>query len=219
MSIGTVVSARMGSTRLPGKAMLDFGGCPLIEHLFRRIEGTKLGGNIYFATTERSEDTQMADLIAQLGIEVFRGANEDVAGRYLALAQLKGIAWIVRITGDCPFVDAESLDYCLSQCDFLHSDIVYTTKGKFPIGIDYEVFSTDLLASEWLAMTPEEKEHVTLRFYGTQSRAQIRQFTTPDSWIETKQTFTIDTESDYRTGLRRLKLLEERFSIQDLLRL
>ena len=219
MRIGTVVSARMGSTRLPGKAMLDFGGCPLIEYLFRRIEDTKLGGTLYFATTDRPEDTQLADLISPLGIEVFRGANEDVAGRYLALAQLTGIAWIVRITGDCPFVDAESLDYCLSQCNFLDSNIVYTTKGRFPVGIDYEVFSTDLLASEWLEMTLEEKEHVTLRFYGPQSRAQIRQFATPNSWLKTQQTFTIDTESDYRNGLRKVQLLGERFSIQDLLRL
>jgi spore coat polysaccharide biosynthesis protein SpsF (cytidylyltransferase family) len=216
----TVVAARMGSRRLPGKALLDLNGRPLLGFLFERIRATKLGGQLYLATTSNPSDDVLAAYVSKLGIAVFRGAQDDVAERHLRLAQAVDADWIVRITGDCPFVDAISLDYCLAQCDFLNSSKVYSTKGVFPTGIDYEIFSTALLAAEWPTMTAEEKEHLTLRFYQKErTKAKVIRLERPSCWPSNEGVFTVDTEADYLKALAVVKTAVDGFSIRDLLRL
>jgi len=218
-TIATVVAARMGSTRLPGKALLDLGGVPLIEFLLDRIRDTKLGGPVVFATSEREDDDILADRVATTGVTVFRGAYMDVANRYLSVARKLGVSWIVRVTGDCPFVDSQSLDYCLSQWDSRPNVDMYTTKGIFPVGIDYEVISVDTLATAWPLMTVEEKEHLTLRFYRTELGFQIKQFLPPTSWQRKSDAFTVDTLEDYQKAVAMVEVLGNRhFGIEDLLR-
>ena len=218
-TIATVVSARMGSTRLPGKALLDLGGGPIIQFLLERIRDTKLGGPVVLATTERSDDDVLAARVSTMGIPVFRGADMDVANRYLSVARKLGVSWIVRITGDCPFVDSQSLDYCLSQWNAEPNVDMYTTKGIFPVGIDYEVISVDTLATAWPLMTVEEKEHLTLRFYRTELGFQIKQFLPPTSWQRKSDAFTVDTLEDYQKAVAMVEVMGNRhFGIKDLLK-
>ena len=218
-TIATVVSARMGSTRLPGKALLDLGGGPIIQFLLERIRDTKLGGPVVLATTERSDDDVLAARVSTMGIPVFRGADMDVANRYLSVARKLGVSWIVRITGDCPFVDSQSLDYCLSQWNAEPNVDMYTTKGIFPVGIDYEVISVDTLATAWPLMTYEEKEHLTLRFYRTELGFQIKQFLPPTSWQRKSDAFTVDTLEDYQKAVAMVEVMGNRhFGIKDLLK-
>lgn len=218
-TIATVVSARMGSTRLPGKALLDLGGVPIIQFLLERIRDTKLGGPVVLATTERSDDDVLAARVSSMGIPVFRGADMDVAGRYLSVARKLGVSWIVRITGDCPFVDAQSLDFCLSQLDRRSKIDLYTTKGVFPVGIDYEVLSVKLLAEEWPLMTDEEKEHLTLRFYRAGLGFVIKQFLPFTLRCKETHFYTIDTIDDYQKAVARVEALGNRnFAVQDLLK-
>lgn len=216
--VATVVSARMASRRLPGKALLDLGGVPMVQFLLDRLRGTKLGGPVIFATTERRDDDILAVRVAEMGIPVFRGADADVAGRYLALARKFAADWIVRVTGDCPFVDAQSLDYCLSQWDRQEKYDLLSTKGAFPVGIDYELFSTATLESEWPKMSGEEKEHLTLRLYRPELGFALKLFSHPTSWPKVSCSYTVDTAEDYKKALAWVKSLgNRRFSVQDLL--
>jgi spore coat polysaccharide biosynthesis protein SpsF (cytidylyltransferase family) len=218
--VGTVVSARTASTRLPGKALLPLGDVPMVQYLLERLRGTRLGGRVIFATTERADDDPLAELVAHLGIPVFRGADADVAGRYLAAANAFGLDWIVRVTADCPFVDAISLDGCLGQWNAGRRADIVSTKGVFPTGIDYELFPTALLAREWPKMTAEEKEHLTLRFYREDLGFVVERFTRPATWPHVRQSFTVDTHADYaRAKELALRLADRRFSVQQLLEL
>jgi spore coat polysaccharide biosynthesis protein SpsF len=216
--VATVVSARMGSSRLPGKALLELGGVPMVQFLLDRLRGTKLGGPIIFATTEREDDDVLAARVAEIGIAVFRGADADVAERHLTLARKYSLDWIVRVTGDCPFVDAESLDHCLHQWDRHEKLDLVSTKGVFPIGIDYELFSTAILEAEWPKMTLDEKEHLTLRFYRPELGFVLKRFSPPRSWPQSKGLYTVDTVADYQKALARVESLgNNQFSVQDLL--
>lgn len=217
--IATVVSARMASSRLPGKALLPLGGIPMIDFLFERLSGSQFGGPIIFATTTRDDDDQLSSHVADQGFQVFRGSSEDVAGRYLAVANKFGLDWIVRITADCPFVDAETLDFCLSQIDLSeHADLI-STKGMFPIGIDYEVISVATLRSEWPKMSEAEREHLTLRFYKPEHDFCLKYFSPPLGWASLKETFTVDTKDDYDKAKCIVQTMGRRkFPIQDLLK-
>jgi spore coat polysaccharide biosynthesis protein SpsF (cytidylyltransferase family) len=217
-ALATVISARMGSMRLPGKAMLDLGGVPMVQFLLERLQRTKLGGMVIFATTERPDDDVLATTVADLGVPVFRGANADVASRYLALADEFDLDWMVRVTGDCPFVDAASLDYCLAQWDVTEPLDLLSTRGAFPVGIDYELFSRITLKREWPKMSPDEMEHLTLRFYRPELGLSVKRFSKPSNWPEAKIAYTVDTLEDYRRASELVAGLGNReFSVHDLL--
>jgi spore coat polysaccharide biosynthesis protein SpsF (cytidylyltransferase family) len=218
--VGTVVSARTASRRLPGKALLDLQGIPIVQFLLERIRGTRLGGPVVFATTQRLDDDVLAAHVESLGIPVFRGADDDVAGRHVAAARAFGIDWIVRVTGDCPFVDAGSLDHCLAQWDATGGDELVSTKGVFPVGIDYELFPTALLEREWPKMSADEKEHLTLRFYRADLGFAVRRFSAPTSWPRVERSYLVDTPADYeRAVARAARFVDRRFSVQALLEL
>jgi spore coat polysaccharide biosynthesis protein SpsF (cytidylyltransferase family) len=218
--VATVVSARTASRRLPGKALLELGGVPMLQFLLERIRATRLGGQIIFATTQRRDDDELAAHVKSLGISVFRGADADVAARYLAAAKAFGIDWIVRVTGDCPFVDAASLDACLAQWRADDRVDLVTTKGVFPVGIDYELFPTALLEREWPAMTDDEKEHLTLRFYRPELGFVVRRFERPESWPVVDRTYLVDTAPDYaKARAWASRFPHGRFSVAELLAL
>jgi spore coat polysaccharide biosynthesis protein SpsF len=218
ITIATVVSARTASRRLPAKALLELDGVPMAQFLLERIAGTRLGGNVIFATTQRADDDALAARVGALGVPVFRGADADVAGRYLAAAREFGLEWIVRVTADCPFVDAESLDYCLAQWDPREESDLLSTKGVFPVGIDYELIRAATLEAEWPKMNDEEKEHLTLRLYRPELGFQVKRFARPAAWPHVEASYLVDTPSDYERARALVKKLgTRRFSIAELL--
>lgn len=218
--IGTVVSARTSSKRLPAKALLPLGGVPMIHFLLERLRGTRHGGHVVFATTQRRDDDELADVVRNLGVPVFRGADADVADRHVACAREFELDWIVRVTGDCPFVDAESMDACLVQWSPTDDVDMVSTKGVFPVGIDYELLSSAALAAQWPHMTAEEREHLTLRFYRADLGFRVKRFAKPASWPAVAHTFLVDTPADYERAVRKVERLgNARFSIGELLQI
>jgi spore coat polysaccharide biosynthesis protein SpsF len=218
--IGTVVSARTASRRLPAKALLDLGGMPMIQFLLERLRTTRHGGPVIFATTQRRDDDALAETVRALGFPVFRGADADVAGRHLACAREFDLDWIVRVTGDCPFVDAESMDACLLQWSPADDVDMVSTKGVFPVGIDYELLSSAVLASEWPRMNDDEREHLTLRFYRDDLGFRVKRFAKPASWPAVGRTFLVDTPADYERAVRTVSRFGNgRFTVGDLLKI
>jgi spore coat polysaccharide biosynthesis protein SpsF (cytidylyltransferase family) len=189
----------------------------MIAFLLERLRRTRLGGRVIFATTQRADDDELAALVGGLGVPVFRGVDADVAGRYLGAAKEFGLEWIVRVTGDCPFVDAASLDYCLAQWSANDVADLVSTKGVFPVGIDYEVFSTALLEREWPKMTVEECEHLTLRFYRQDLGFVVRRFKRPAEWPVVGRTFVVDTPADFEHASAFVNKLGRDFGVRDLL--
>jgi spore coat polysaccharide biosynthesis protein SpsF (cytidylyltransferase family) len=193
---------------------------PMIQFLLERLRATQYGGPVIFATTERQDDDALAELVRGLGFPVFRGADADVAGRYLAAARQYGLDWIVRVTGDCPFVDAESLDACLVQWNPSDDVDLMSTKGVFPVGIDYELFSSAMLESEWPKMSDDEREHLTLRFYRTELGFRVGRFERPAGWPAVASTFVVDTRADYDRAVRMVDRLQNaRFTVGELLQI
>lgn len=106
MRVRVTVQARTDSTRLPAKALLPVGGMPSAVLAAKRAANA--GHDVVLATTDRAVDDHLAGLSQKAGIRTFRGAAEDVRGRFLAaVADLDDDDVIVRLTADNLFPDGD----------------------------------------------------------------------------------------------------------------
>ena len=60
MHILAVIQARMNSTRLPGKVLMDIGGKPMLWHIVNRLRQSRLLGQVIVATTIEPLDNPVA---------------------------------------------------------------------------------------------------------------------------------------------------------------
>jgi spore coat polysaccharide biosynthesis protein SpsF (cytidylyltransferase family) len=161
--IVAIIQARMGSSRLPGKTIADVAGRPLLLHVVERTQRARRVDKVVVATTDRSSDDPIADLCQREGIQCFRGSEDDVLDRFYRTAQAHGADVVVRITADCPLIDAAVIDKVIARfqagdCDYVSNILRYT----YPDGLDTEVFSFAALERAWReAKKPSEREHVT----------------------------------------------------------
>ncbi len=164
-NIVAIIQARMGSTRLPGKVLIDIQGKPLLAHVIYRIKEARSINRIAIATTDSGKDKAIIDFAQSQGIPYFIGSEKDVLDRFYQAAKEYGAETIIRITPDDPFKDPEVIDkvvdYYLSHKDEVDY-VSNTIKPTYPEGLDVEVFSFNALEKAWQeAKKPSEREHVT----------------------------------------------------------
>lgn len=200
---GIIVAARTGSQRLPGKALLPLQGVPMLSFLLRRLKSAQRAG-VFFATTQLPADDVLARIAAQEGVAVFRGANEDVVARYVGAAEHFALDTIVRVTADCPFVNAELVDYCLERAARFEKFDIATTKTRFPVGLDAEIYHAgdmSRLHSSGL-LTATEREHLTLHYYNRADVYNVRHIEPLPAWELKGSHLMVDTREDYERALR-----------------
>ena len=163
MKTVALVQARMGSTRLPDKVMKPIGGVPMIELLLSRLSKSKEIDQITVATSMDERNLPLVDHIRKLGYTCEQGSENDVLDRYVQAAKKHQADVVVRITGDCPLVDAELVDECIRQ--FKGSDVDYLSNANpptYPDGLDIEVFTFHALEQAARETNkPFDREHVT----------------------------------------------------------
>ncbi|KFN47912.1 glutamate-1-semialdehyde aminotransferase [Arenimonas malthae CC-JY-1] len=163
MKTVAIVQARMGSTRLPGKVLLRVGGKTLIEVLLARLALSKEIDQIVVATSEREENAPLVAHLNELGVTCYRGSEDDVLSRYYEAASHAGADAVVRVTGDCPLIDASVVDevirgYARAGVDYFSN----VDPPTYPDGLDVEVFSFTALETAHRDAAPgPDREHVT----------------------------------------------------------
>ncbi|MBI5221600.1 MAG: glycosyltransferase family protein, partial [Candidatus Magasanikbacteria bacterium] len=163
MKTVAIIQARMGSTRLPGKSLMNIDGRPIINYVFDRVSNSVLIDEVWLATTTNAEDNVLERWAQDQNIKYFRGSSDDVLDRYYQTALLSGANTVIRITGDCPLVDPRVIDMVLGEYQKGGFDYVCNTQPPtFPDGLDVEVFSFVSLEKTWKeAKLKSEREHVT----------------------------------------------------------
>jgi spore coat polysaccharide biosynthesis protein SpsF len=160
MTTTAIIQARMGSSRLPGKVLMDIAGKPLLWHVINRIKRCATIHQIIVATSTHEEDRAILTLAQQSGVKSFAGSEEDVLDRFYRAATEFNADPIVRITADCPVIDPQIVDEAVQRFLSGHYD-VYGLSGEFPDGLDVTVFSYAALKDAWNnARLPSEREHV-----------------------------------------------------------
>lgn len=160
-STRVVIQSRLSSTRLPGKAMLDVAGMPLIELVARRA--SRGGHDVVLATSNEPYDERIARRVEAAGIRVVRGSLHDVLGRFgAASADLNPDDRVVRLTGDNPLVDGDLVDELLVAMDRSGHRYGRVDIEQVPEGLGAEAFTVaDLRQACARAQTPYDREHVT----------------------------------------------------------
>ncbi|OGN89162.1 MAG: hypothetical protein A2Y88_01245 [Chloroflexi bacterium RBG_13_48_10] len=182
-----VIQARMSSSRLPGKVLLDVAGKPLLQHMLDRVKKAEYLDGIVLATTTDPSDDILEQFCRTQNIPCFRGSLSDVLDRcYWAAIQFHAEK-IVRLTADCPLIDPTLIDLTImaylgipllqassadSQLPTSHSPSAYPYdfstnrlpppwKRTLPIGLDVEVCSFEALQRAWKESDqPYQREHV-----------------------------------------------------------
>lgn len=163
MKIVAIIQARMGSTRLPGKMLLNIAGKPTIQHVWERIRLSKTIDEIVLATGKDQDNDPLANWAEYNKVNFYRGSENDVLDRYYNAAKEAAADAIVRITGDCPLLDFQIVDKVVEEFKRVNYDYVCNTQPPtYPDGLDTEVFSFQALEKAWReAKLKSEREHVT----------------------------------------------------------
>ena len=206
MKYGAIVSARMTSTRLPGKSMMDIMGKPIVERVVDRIKRSKTIDGVVIATTTNENDNPIALLAGKIGVGLYRGSEEDVLLRLVLAAKRYGVDNIVRITGDCPLIDFDIIDrtirlYEETKADYACNDshIPSFYRPSYPRGLDVEVFSTRLLeAISKLDIDAFHREHVTLYIYENPQKYKISVTTAKPVEYYPELRVCVDEEADLK---------------------
>lgn len=202
MKIVAIVQARMTSTRLPGKVLLELpsgSGVTVLEHVIRRLKRVKLLDEIVVAIPTDKEEDVLVPIIEKENVKVFRGDKNNVLERYYKAAVEHKADVIVRITSDCPCIDPKIVNDFIEY--FLKGNAVYATadfEKKLPKGLDVEVFSFAVLENTYEnAETDYDKEHVTSFIYTT-DKFSFRQLLLqpPKDIIAPGIRLTLDTPED-----------------------
>lgn len=166
-----IVQARMGSSRLPGKVLLDLAGQPMLARVVERVRRAKWLDGFVVATTVDESDAPIEAFCKRMEYPCFRGSTLDVLDRFYRAALDQGAELIVRITADCPVIDPQLVDrtvvaYIGSGVDFAANRLPPPWKRTYPIGLDTEVCSFSGLQTVWRqADRKYQREHVMPFFY------------------------------------------------------
>lgn len=199
MRIAVVLQARLDSTRLPRKALLDLCGEPL---LLRAMEALRfVAADAYVLACPEDAERDFAPLAERAGFSVVVGPKEDVLRRYATAVGRTGCDLVVRATGDNAFPCADAADAIVAQALELGSD--YASFAGLPYGSGVEAVRADsLLRADAEASAPLEREHVCPYLYGHGELFLLHRPAAPAAWRAPDFRVTVDTAEDLRRARR-----------------
>ena len=165
-----IIQARMSSTRLPGKVLMEVNGRPLLLYMIERLKGSETIAKVVVATSSDESDNPLAKFCEANGVDCYRGSLDDVLDRYYQAAVKCKCETVIRLTGDCPIIDPKVIDTVVRKFESGGYDFVANTappeNTTYPEGMDVEVFSFSALEKAWKdAKKPSDREHVTFYFW------------------------------------------------------
>lgn len=161
-----IIQARMASTRLPGKVLLDLAGEPMLARVVSRTQRASTLNGIVVATTSEPRDEPIVLLCRQRGWPCFRGSEEDVLDRTYLAAMAHEATVVIRVTSDCPLIEPTLIDRVVAEFLDRQPQVDYASNNlprpTFPAGLDVEVMRRDALECAWREDTnPAWREHVS----------------------------------------------------------
>lgn len=191
-----ILQARMSSSRLPGKVMMEVNGEPMIYRQIKRILKSEFVDDLIVATSMDKSDDELVDFLISKQIKVFRGSLNNVFQRFLQIVDSYSPSNIIRLTADCPLVMPELIDEMIRffqelRPDYLSNSLV----PSYPDGLDIEILSSNTLRElNEIALSELELEHVTLGIYQRTEMFKIMNYSTNPDLSSLR--WTVDYQED-----------------------
>ena len=193
-----IVQARMRSKRMPGKVLSKISGVPMLVHLLNRLSLSQAVDYIVVATGPGDGNQPIREVCQDIGIDCphIKRSENDVLGRYVDVARLYKADVVVRITGDCPLIDYETVDKVVNSLEYddFSSNVLERT---YPQGLDAEALPVDTLFRLDRLCRDEDREHVTLYIYKHQDLFKL--VSLQDTEDNSDINFCVDYPEDFST--------------------
>lgn len=227
MKVVTLIQARMGSSRLPGKVLLPLIGQPLLLRMVQRVMLAQHRGRVVVISSILPEDDEIEKLCLTNNIICFRGHPTDLLDRHYQAALAFKADAVVKIPSDCPLIDPLAIDAVITR--FLDSDGNYDYvsnlhPASWPDGNDVEIFSFKTLEDAWKeASQPFEREHTTPFIWERPDRFKLSNILWETGLdYSDKVRLTIDFKEDYeliKSIFDRLYPVNPAFGLQEIMAL
>lgn len=191
-----ILASRVGSTRLPQKALKPMSGCSsMLELIIKRLRSSKKADDVIVATEEKSYES-FKNIFDELKCSYFVGSEEDVLNRYTKAAEKFNADIVVRATGDNPLVSIKALDMIIDyhiekEADLSHYDLL-------PYGSGVEVINYEALKiADDNSKDSFEHEHITQYHYRNADKFKIENPKVSNEFAMPELRTTVDTIEDY----------------------
>tara|TARA_B100000029_G_scaffold101250_1_gene91540 strand:- start:312 stop:1052 length:741 start_codon:yes stop_codon:yes gene_type:complete len=187
MKIGIIIQTRMGSTRLPGKVLMNADQNDLmIDYTINQLKNCKSCDKLIIATSNLERDDPIVNYCKSKDVDIFRGDEQDVLDRHYLCAKKFSLSHVIRIPSDKPLIDPQIVDLIIKT--FISSNYDYVANfgvikknnelildSTYPSGTEVEMMSFDALETAWKnAKTSDEREHVTPYIYLNPEKFNIK---------------------------------------------
>ena len=196
MKISAIILARMGSSRLPGKVLMDLQGKPVLQRVIERCQDSKTK-DVIVATPPTNKENPIWDLCKKLGVEIFKGSENNVMERTYLAAKQFNVDLIIDVTSDCPLIDPKIIDKLVGYKVDYASNVIHRA---FPAGFDCQVYTFD--AFHKLFEMSKTDDRIITEHSGWNFTKLLKEFTHYSlvpfpEYRYPKWRLTLDTRKDY----------------------
>jgi spore coat polysaccharide biosynthesis protein SpsF len=197
--ICVILQARITSTRLIAKVLMEICNKPMIYLIIERLKHCKKIDDIILAIPDTYQNDILEEYATKIGCHYARGSENDVLSRYYQVAKQFDVTDIIRVTADCPLIDPRLVDfmvdyYLIEKVDYVTIDV----DKYFPRGLDAEIFSFETLKIVNMdAHQDYEREHVTPYIYGHPELFKIKFLEAEKKLTRPELRLTVDTQEDF----------------------
>jgi spore coat polysaccharide biosynthesis protein SpsF len=132
MKTGFFITARLKSTRLKHKILLNLNGKSVLDHVIERCKITKGIDDVVLCTSTNPEDSILFDFALKNQIKFYAGSENDVMDRLLSAALYYGFDSFLTITADNPLFSIYTSQLIAAWGKKENFDFIFT-KG-IPVG-------------------------------------------------------------------------------------
>jgi spore coat polysaccharide biosynthesis protein SpsF (cytidylyltransferase family) len=217
-----VILARMGSSRLPSKAMAEVAGKPIIAHIIERLKYLKSIDQVVLATPETPNDLPLQKVGREAGAKVFGGAEKDVLDRLYQAAKAYRADLVVHVGGDCPFVDPKLAQKALDLLNETGADYACNILPlTYPSGMDIDVLTFAALERAWKSATLRTtRRHPLAYIYQNREEFRIANFSHEPNLGHLRWTLDYPEDLEFvRAVYGRLYARQTFFGMEEILKL
>ena len=221
---GVVIQSRMSSSRLPGKALADIDGTPMLLWQLKRLKKGLKVPKLIVATSDHSSDDPIEQLCTKHEFQCFRGPLDDVMLRFIGCGKRFDLDYIIRVGGDDPLIDPECCNRLMDlhredPCDFIYA----SHRRGWPYGCAAELISRDALERIHRRTSDATyREHTIPYFFDHPDDFRIRKCIAPPEISRPEYFFTVDYREDLelvREIVGRLRKEGDYFPLRSVIRL